>query len=168
MPVIVRPEGFHQDVWRHCEAIQGGRIILPWKEFCEQLGLLDHMQDTPVLGVLVPNTVEAETILPHFNKIDLIAISFPSFADGRGFSLARCLRQAEFAGTLRASGHLIADQFAYALQCGFDEVEISDDLAARQPEEQWTAMKDALSLAYQPTFTPEGTSILERRKANRA
>jgi uncharacterized protein (DUF934 family) len=63
---------------------------------------------------------------------------------------------------------MIADQFKYALQCGFDEVEISDEWAERQPQEQWLTMKDALSLAYQPTFVPEGQSILERRKAKRA
>jgi uncharacterized protein (DUF934 family) len=32
---------------------------------------------------------------------------------------------------------VIADQYAMARRCGFDDVEISDDLAARQPEDQW-------------------------------
>ena len=62
-----------------------------------------------------------------------IRIDFPSFADGRGFTLARELRRMGFAGHLRARGHVIADQYAMARRSGFDDVEISDDLAARQP-----------------------------------
>ena len=67
----------------------------------------------------------------------MIRIDFPSFADGRGFTLARHLRQQGFTGRLRARGHVIADQYAMARRSGFDEVEISADLALRQPEDQW-------------------------------
>ena len=37
----------------------------------------------------------------------------------------------------RSKGHVITDQYAFARACGFDEVEIDDALAARQPEEHW-------------------------------
>ena len=67
----------------------------------------------------------------------LVRVDFPSFADGRGFTIARRLRLMGYTGRLRARGHIIADQYAMARRSGFDEVEISDDLAARQPEEQW-------------------------------
>ena len=68
-----------------------------------------------------------------------IRIAFPSFADGRGFTLARRLRQMGFAGHLRATGHVLADQYAMVRRSGFDDVEIDRDLAARQPEDQWLA-----------------------------
>ena len=64
-------------------------------------------------------------------------ILFPSSADGRGFSIASVLRQNGFKGHLRAKGHVLADQYPLAVRNGFDDVEISDELAARQPEEQW-------------------------------
>jgi uncharacterized protein (DUF934 family) len=67
----------------------------------------------------------------------LIRIDFPSFADGRGFTIARQLRLMSYTGRLRARGHVIADQYAMARRAGFDEVEISETLAARQPEDQW-------------------------------
>ncbi|WFE73588.1 DUF934 domain-containing protein [Roseinatronobacter sp. S2] len=68
-----------------------------------------------------------------------IRIQFPAFSDGRGFTLAARARRMGFTGRLRAQGHVIADQYAMARRSGFDEVEISDDLAARQPEAQWLA-----------------------------
>ncbi len=68
-----------------------------------------------------------------------IRITFPNFADGRGFTLAASLRRAGFTGRLRAAGYVLADQYAMARRAGFDEVEISDALAARQPEAQWLA-----------------------------
>lgn len=73
------------------------------------------------------------------NQTPMIRIDFPSFADGRGFTIARRLRDMGFRGRLRARGHVIADQYAMARRSGFDEVEIDADLAARQPEDQWLA-----------------------------
>lgn len=68
---------------------------------------------------------------------ELIRIDFPSSADGRGFTIARMLRLRGFKGRLRARGQVIADQYAMARRSGFDEVEIPEDLAARQPADQW-------------------------------
>ena len=79
----------------------------------------------------------------------LVRIDFPSFADGRGFTLGAELRRLGFAGRLRARGHVIADQYAMARRAGFDEVEISDDLAARQPEDQWLARSNWQAHDYQ-------------------
>jgi uncharacterized protein (DUF934 family) len=66
-------------------------------------------------------------------------VDFPSFADGRGFTIARILRLKGYTGRLRAKGHVLADQYAMARRSGFDEVEIDAELAARQPEDQWLA-----------------------------
>ena len=87
----------------------------------------------------VENTVDTDSLQSWFSHVEQIEIPFPSFADGRGFSIARELRQLGYAGRLRATGHLIADQYAHARRVGFDEVEISEDMAARQPEAQWLA-----------------------------
>lgn len=72
-------------------------------------------------------------------SLKMIRIDFPSFADGRGFSIARQLRHMGFTGRLRARGHVLADQYAMARRSGFDEVEIDETLAARQPRDQWLA-----------------------------
>ncbi|MDU8910595.1 DUF934 domain-containing protein [Aestuariicoccus sp. MJ-SS9] len=79
----------------------------------------------------------------------LIRIAFPSSADGRGFTLARLLRLRGYRGRLRAAGHVLADQYAMARRAGFDEVEIPDDLAARQPQAQWEFRADWQAHDYQ-------------------
>ena len=94
----------------------------------------------PTNGLHVSNNTDPRDLVPHFGSVPLIAVHFPNFADGRGFSLARRLRTLGFEGRLRAKGHLIADQYPMARACGFDEVEIDDALAARQPEQHWLAV----------------------------
>lgn len=74
--------------------------------------------------------------------VSALRITFSGFADGRGFTLARQIRLAGFAGRLRAAGPLLADQYAMARRAGFDEVEIPDEIAARQPEDQWRFRAD--------------------------
>lgn len=98
---------------------------------------VDTLSDGGGIAVDVPNDAGTQTLIARFNDIDLIRIPFPSSQDGRGFSLARRLRDLGYRGRLRASGHVISDQFRYALDCGFDEVEIDDELASRQPEAHW-------------------------------
>jgi uncharacterized protein (DUF934 family) len=46
-------------------------------------------------------------------------------------------------------GHVISDQYAMARRCGFDEVEISNELAARQPQDQWKFRADWRGHDYQ-------------------
>lgn len=88
-------------------------------------------------------------LVGRLGKIAAIRVTFPAFSDGRGFTHARDLRSLGFTGRLRAAGHVIADQYAMARRSGFDEVEISDDLAQRQPEDQWRARADWTAHDYQ-------------------
>ena len=91
------------------------------------------------LGLL--NTWPA-LVLPYLGTLKLIRVAFPAFNDGRAFTIARRLRMAGFTGHLRAVGPVIADQYAMARRVGFDDVEIPDDLATRQPQAQWLARAD--------------------------
>lgn len=90
----------------------------------------------------LPLDADPAAVAPYFNILGLIVVPFPGFADGRGFSLARRLRALGYRGRLRAAGHVITDQYPFARFCGFDEVLISDEQAARQPEPLWLAAKE--------------------------
>ena len=87
-------------------------------------------------AILIPSNSNPAD-LPKALSASVIAVEFPSFADGRGFTLAAQLRRLGFKGRLRAQGHVICEQYAMARRSGFDEVAISDELAARQPENLW-------------------------------
>ncbi|MCZ4258882.1 DUF934 domain-containing protein [Sulfitobacter sp. G21635-S1] len=80
---------------------------------------------------------DADPEAVDLSGLKVIRVDFPSSADGRGFTIARALRLRGFTGRLRARGHLIADQYAMARRAGFDEVEVHDEIAARQPQDQW-------------------------------
>lgn len=100
-------------------------------------------------GVDLPSDAEPADLAGQLDRIAMIRVDFPSFADGRGFTIAAQLRRMGYAGRLRARGHVIADQYAMARRAGFDEVEINDDLAARQPQAQWLARADWQAHDYQ-------------------
>ncbi len=78
---------------------------------------------------------DARALIPHLDRLALIEVSFPKFRDGRGYSAARILREAGYAGELRASGDILVDQIAYLRRCGFDafvaDAELDEDAVAR-------------------------------------
>ncbi|MEE4152697.1 MAG: DUF934 domain-containing protein [Erythrobacter sp.] len=63
---------------------------------------------------------DARVLLPFLGRLALIEINFPGFADGRGYSAARILREAGYAGELRAVGEVLVDQLSHMRRCGFD------------------------------------------------
>ncbi|QYK43010.1 MAG: DUF934 domain-containing protein [Paracoccaceae bacterium] len=123
MTVIVTDAGFSPDDWT------GGFATLGDLDAGTRALDLSNTDDPSLAAAALP-------------RLSLIRIAFPAFSDGRGFTLARRLRMMGYRGRLRAAGHVIADQYAMARRVGFDEVEISDDLAARQPEAQWRFRAD--------------------------
>ena len=87
--------------------------------------------------LLLANSDDPALAVPFFTHVTEIKITFPSFSDGRGFTLARLLRNLGYEGRLIAKGHVLADQYAMARRVGFDGVDIASDLAARQSQSQW-------------------------------
>ena len=134
MPIIT-DKGFSTDDWT-------GRV-LAWDDT-----ILTDRDHPAGYAIDLPNTADAAAVQPFFEACAMMRIAFPSFHDGRGFSLARHLRMLGYGGRLRAVGHVLADQYAMARRCGFDEVEISDDLAVRMGEEQWLFRGDWRSNSY--------------------
>ncbi|MDH7794354.1 MULTISPECIES: DUF934 domain-containing protein [unclassified Beijerinckia] len=165
MPLLDR-SGLKPETFARAESLidAAGDVIVPWAnvQAVIEIGAGNHR-----LGVDVPNNLPVDDILPLADKFDLISVPFPSFADGRGFSIARQLRDRGYRGVLRAQGKLIADQFAYALACGFDEVEPADDVFARQPVEQWLAAASRITAVYQRGYNG-AANILDQRRAARA
>ncbi|MDA7966780.1 DUF934 domain-containing protein [Ruegeria sp.] len=120
MNVIVTDEGFAPDDWTD------GFVTLD-----------DAAND--VVALDVTSDTDPDELYDRLGSARMVRVDFPSFADGRGFTIARTLRLKGYTGRLRAKGHVLADQYAMARRSGFDEVEIDHALAGRQPEDQWLA-----------------------------
>ncbi|HEX4694134.1 DUF934 domain-containing protein [Sphingomonas sp.] len=82
---------------------------------------LDAFLDQPeATAVRLEAGEDARALIPHLAQLALIEIDFPRFRDGRGYSSARILREAGFAGELRATGDVLVDQIDHMRRCGFD------------------------------------------------
>ncbi|GAB4299039.1 MAG: DUF934 domain-containing protein [Roseovarius sp.] len=130
MSVIVTDTGFAPDDWTH-----------PFTPLADA--------GPGAVALDLPADADPAALAGRLEGVRMIRVDFPVFSDGRGFTIARQLRLMGYRGRLRARGHVIADQYAMARRAGFDEVEIDDALAARQPQEQWLFRADWRAHDYQ-------------------
>lgn len=108
------------------------------------------------LGVALPNDADPAALAPVLGRLSLVALHFPKHRDGRAFTQARSLRERHgFAGEIRAAGHILPDQHAFLLRCGFSTVEIpaDGDLAA------WQRGLSAIPVAYQPAVAGDAAPL---------
>jgi uncharacterized protein (DUF934 family) len=99
-------------------------------------------------GILLENTEDPRALVADFDKLALIAVRFPKFTDGRGYSIARLLRRLGWKGELRAVGDVLRDQLFYMTRCGFDAFSLREDQDAQTA---LTAFSD-FSAPYQPAI----------------
>lgn len=84
------------------------------------VALADFAARTNSAAVRIEPGEDVRALLPHLDQLRLVEVNFPSFGDGRGFSSAQILREAGYAGELRAVGDVLVDQFVFLRRCGFD------------------------------------------------
>ncbi|WP_447748432.1 DUF934 domain-containing protein [Pseudomonas nicosulfuronedens] len=102
------------------------------------------------LGVWLDADEEPEAIAQDLDKFKVIAVNFPTFTDGRGFSTARLLReQFGYKGEVRAIGDVLRDQLFFMQSCGFDAYAIRAD---RDPQAALAGLDD-FSEVYQTSVT---------------
>ncbi|HKH81267.1 MAG TPA: DUF934 domain-containing protein [Methylovirgula sp.] len=158
---------FAPDPWRRVDAIEElpaeGYVILSldtWRRLA-----WPKQRTNLAFGLLLEPGQRVEAIADDLPYLGLIAIQFPKFTDGRGYSIARQIRERyNFTGELRATGDVLFDQLQFMARCGFDAFEISDPVTIRLLEED--RHSGALRHFYQPGHGPEervGTSPWRRR-----
>lgn len=80
------------------------------------------------LGVWLDGDDEPALIAEDLKNFGVVAVHFPQFADGRGYSLGRLLRERYgWRGELRAIGDVLRDQLPYLSRCGFDAFDLRED-----------------------------------------
>jgi uncharacterized protein (DUF934 family) len=145
MPLL-RNNAFVHDDWKAAgseEALPDGNAIVPFARLLKEFDALSKRPGK--LGVVFPSVERAEVLRTFLPALSLIVLSFPSFTDGRAYSIARQLREMGFAGELRAAGNVLPDQLQFMRQVGFDAFEVSD----RFPPALWLRSQRQMSLAYQ-------------------
>jgi uncharacterized protein (DUF934 family) len=109
------------------ETIPQGNILVPLKYWLEQSAELDGQAG--LVGVWLDSDEEVEALADDLAQLPVVALNFPKFVDGRGFSSARLLRDRyDYKGEIRAIGNVIQDQLFMLQRCGFSQYCLADNV----------------------------------------
>ena len=73
------------------------------------------------IGMWLDSDDDPAAIAEDLRLLGVVAVNFPKFTDGRGYSTGRLLRERYgYRGELRAFGDIFRDQLLYLSRCGFD------------------------------------------------
>ncbi|NIO40358.1 MAG: DUF934 domain-containing protein [Burkholderiales bacterium] len=124
---LIRNRRVAEDTWRLLQpgdAIPADAdVIVPLSVWREQRAAINARRG--LTGVWLGPADDPAEVGP---EPALIAVHFPVFTDGRGYSTARLLRQRYgFKGELRAIGDILRDQLYELARCGFDSFSLRED-----------------------------------------
>lgn len=147
---LYRDGKFENDSWRQLDAAEelpaDGQVLLGLAEW-RKLAPAKHNSNV-AFGVLLGPGETAEMIADDLPRLALVAVTFPKYTDGRGYSTARILRDRyKFAGELRATGDILFDQIQLYARCGFDTLEITDPVTIKLLQ---AGRKPVMTHFYQP------------------
>ena len=166
---IIKDRNVVADPWQRLEAAANGKppaelpaagdIIVPlalWQERREAL-----LGRVGRLGVWLDSNEDPAAIAGDFGHFAVVAVNFPKFGDGRGFSTARLLRERYgWKGELRAVGDIFRDQLFFLSSCGFNSFVLRD---GEDPQEALAGF-GVFSEAYQGSV--ERAPLFRRRRAD--
>ncbi|AOJ11002.1 DUF934 domain-containing protein [Burkholderia mayonis] len=109
-------------------ALPAGNVLVPFALWQAEREALVAAKTKDALGVWLAPDSEPADLVADFDRIAVIGVDFPRFADGRGYSIARLLRERYgWKGELRAIGDVLRDQLLYMSRCGFDAFAVRAD-----------------------------------------
>ncbi|MBP0596629.1 DUF934 domain-containing protein [Herbaspirillum sp. LeCh32-8] len=135
MPEIIKNKSIVADDWTVLRLAEGetadtvtvadGKVIVPLKVWKAQA---DKLKARAELGVWFASDERPEELKGELDNFKVIAVDFPKFADGRGYSIAYNLRaRLGYTGELRAVGDVLRDQLFYMQRVGFDAFAVRAD-----------------------------------------
>lgn len=133
MPQLIKDRTIVEDGWQLVRpAADGtvtvpasGNVIVPLKTWQQDKAALQQRDGQ--VGVWLAADEEPEQLLADLATLPLVAVDFPVFTDGRGFTSARLLRERHgFAGEIRAIGDVFRDQLWYMSRCGINAFAIKE------------------------------------------
>lgn len=117
----------HEDL---SAALPAGAVLVPLSVWLERRDALAARREP--IGVWLKPDDDPAALAPDLGRLSLVAVHFPKFTDGRGYSTAALLRtRYGYRGELRAFGDVGRDQLFYLARCGFDAFKLAPH---RDPE----------------------------------
>jgi uncharacterized protein (DUF934 family) len=137
MPEIILRDVVVADDWQILRPAPGepaivpdGRVIVPLAIWLDRQSALAARGDVGVWLAGPDDPANLESSLP---ALSVVAVDFPKFTDGRGYSIAFLLRSRfGYRGELRAIGDVLPDQLFYMKRVGFDAFAVRADKDIRQ------------------------------------
>lgn len=143
--LIIKDKTIVEDSWRHFT----GEGDLPEGKMIVSLSIWRDRKDELAgrkIGLLLEPGEHPRDIRDELDSFELIAINFPTFNDGRGYSAAKILRDRfGYRKEIRAVGDVMRDQIFYMQRCGFNAYEVKE---GRNIEDAVKAFDD-FSIKYQ-------------------
>lgn len=128
------------------DSLPTGDILVPldyWQANHQQLA-----EHRGAVGVWIDSHEEIEEIASAVASLPVIAINFPKFVDGRGFSLARLLRERYgYIGEIRAIGEIIRDQLFLMQRCGFNAFQFDSEIDLSAASKSLNDFSDSYQVA---------------------
>lgn len=129
MRSVIKDRRIVEDRWRHVAddaELPDGPAIVSLARWSRERALL--LERGEPIGVRLPNTANVADLVADLPALEVIALEFPKFADGRAYSQARLLRERYgYRGEIRAVGDVLRDQLLFMARSGFDAFELQAD-----------------------------------------
>ncbi len=138
MPELINNGDIQTDHWVYLEksdepekqTVPDGKVLIPLSTWLAQSDRLTGRIGAD-FGIWFDSDEEPETLGEAVRQFAVVGVNFPKFADGRGYSIARLLRERYgFTGDLRAIGDVLLDQLFYMKRCGFSSFALRPDRSA--------------------------------------
>ncbi|MGR6873867.1 DUF934 domain-containing protein [Pseudomonas sp. HK3] len=161
MPNLINQQSTLENKWvvvtDYDAALPQGHIIVDSSYWLANKDALSAHTD---IAIYLNGDADLESLKDDLARFDVVAVNFPAFADGRGYSLARLLKERyDYQGEIRAIGDVLLDQLYFMKRCGIDTYLLKDGLEAEKALQFFATFSDPYQLAYD-VKTP-----LFRRKA---
>lgn len=134
MAQLIQNQSAAVDTWQTLELAEGdtpesialpaGNLIVPLTVWQARQGELAGREQ---LGLLLQPADRVEDVAADLKRFAIIAVNFPKFVDGRGYSSASLIRQRYgYTGELRAVGDVLHDQLFFMRRVGFSSFALKD------------------------------------------
>lgn len=112
------------------------------------------------VGVRIEPNEAVEELADQLPRLSVVAVAFPKFLTGQGYSSARILRERYgYDGELRAVGDVLREQARFMVRCGFDVFEPADG----STPDDWNHVVGRFRHVYQRAADGRAPAFEERR-----